>query len=168
MSDVPVALIAAVARNGVIGDGGRIPWWLSTDMRRFRRLTMGKPLVMGRKTYESLPGLLSGRPHIVIGRMPPAEGVEVCGDVESALATAAATAERLGADEIMVIGGGAVYAATIGRADRLYVTHVDLAPTGDALFPAIDPAIWRETGVEEVAAGPKDDAATRFVTYGRV
>jgi dihydrofolate reductase len=164
-----LSLIAAVAKNGVIGDGTGMPWRLSTDMQRFRRLTMGKPVVVGRKTYEGFGKPLQGRTNIVVSRAAHVwpEGVRGARDLASGLEVARAEAVRAGVDEIMVIGGGEIYAETIGDADRLYITHVDAAPAGRTCFPAIDPAVWRETSRETVPAGPKDSAATAFVIYER-
>ena len=169
MSAPVVALVAAVARNGVIGSGGALPWRLSSDLKRFKALTMGKPLVMGRKTYESIGRALPGRTTIVVTRdrgFAPA-GVAVARDVGEALRLAEAAARVAGADEIVVAGGGELYAQTIGRAGRLYLTEVNLAPEGDARFPAVDPTRWREVAREPGVRGPRDEADFAFVTYER-
>jgi dihydrofolate reductase len=165
-----VSLIAAVARNGVIGANGAMPWRLSTDLQRFKRLTTGKPVVMGRMTYESIGKPLSGRANVVVTRHPKAatDGVVFVPDIDAALAVAARHAENAGAMEIMVIGGGKIYAETIGRADRLYVTHVDASPEGDTMFPPIDPQIWKGSASERIGIGEKDTAATTFTIYDRV
>lgn len=169
MSDVAVSLIAAVAANGIIGDGGGMPWRLSTDMRRFRALTMGKPVVMGRRTFESVGKPLAGRTNIVVSRRPDyrPDGATVADSPAAALAMAIDAARQSGLDEVFVIGGGELYAAALPLADRLYITHVDVRPTGDTRFPAIDPAIWRPVSEERVPSGEKDSAATTFVVYGR-
>ena len=169
MSAVRVSLIAAVAKNGVIGDGTGMPWRLSTDMQRFKRLSMGKPVVVGRKTFEGFGKPLQGRTNIVVSRHPQMwpPGVIAARDVAAALDIARAEAERSVGDEVMVIGGGEIYAETIGLADRLYVTHVDATPAGRTRFPPIDPAVWRELSRERVPAGPKDSAPTTFVIYER-
>jgi dihydrofolate reductase len=162
-----LSLVAAVARNGVIGDGVGLLWRLSTDMKRFRALTMGKPLIMGRKTYDSVGKLLPGRQTIIVTRDRgyTVEGAHVVGDVEAALALAA---RLVGPDgEIISAGGGEIYAQTIGRADRLYITEVDLAPEGDVRFPAIDPAAWREARRENGVRGDRDEAEFAFVEYER-
>lgn len=161
-----IALIAAVAQNGVIGREGAMPWRLSSDLRRFRSLTMGKPVIMGRKTYDSIGKPLAGRTNIVITRQSdfPAEGIFVVPDLDAALRLAA-TGDP---DEIMVIGGGEIYAEAIGRADRLYITHVVAAPTGETRFPHIDSGVWRGSAPEPLPTGEKDDAATAFVIYDRV
>ena len=164
-----IALIAAVAANGVIGDGTGMPWRLSTDMKRFKALTMGKPVVVGRKTFESFGKPLSGRANIVVTRQAGyrPEGVVVAASLNSALKRAAEVAEATGADEVMVLGGGEIYAAAIGRADRLYITHVAAEPSGTVHFPAIDPALWHVVSQEGVPAGEKDSAATVFTVYER-
>ena len=170
MSAPVVALIAAVARNGVIGSGGALPWRLSSDLKHFKAATMGKALVMGRKTFESIGGALSGRTIVVVSRDRAfsAEGVLVAGDVAQALTLAEAAARAAGADEIIVAGGGEIYAQTIGRASRLHLTEVDLEPAGDAHFPPIDPAEWREVSRRQGERGPRDEADFAFVEYGRV
>ena len=160
-----VSLIAAVADNGVIGEGRRVPWRLSTDMRRFRKLTLGKPVVMGRKTFQTLPGPLDGRLNVVVTRQQGyrPDGAATFPSLEEALTAAAAAAE----EEVMVIGGGEIYAATIDLADRLYLTHVALEPEGDVFFPEIDPVLWKRTNEDRVPAGARDSAASRFVVYDR-
>jgi len=164
-----VALIAAVARNGVIGSGGALPWRLSSDLKHFKAATMGKALVMGRKTFQSLGGPLSGRTIVVVtrDRAFTAEGVLVAGDVAQALTLAEAAPRAAGADEIVVVGGGEIYDQTIGRASRLHITEIDLAPAGDARFPPIDPAAWREVSRRKGERGPRDEADFEFVEYER-
>jgi dihydrofolate reductase len=164
-----VGLIAAVARNGVIGSGGALPWRLSSDLKHFKAATMGKAIVMGRKTYASIGGALPGRTIVVVtrDRAFAAEGVSIAGDIDEALKLAETAASAEAADEIIVAGGGEIYAQTIGRASRLHLTEVDLAPTGDARFPPIDPAIWREVSRRKGERGPRDDADFVFVEYER-
>lgn len=166
---VHVAIIAAVAENGVIGDGDAIPWRLSTDMRRFKRLTMGKPVVMGRRTFDTIGKPLPGRPNIVVSRRADfrPEDVIVVPSPFAAIEKAAVLADASGVDEVMVIGGAEIYAATMARADRLYLTHVASAPEGDAFFPRFDPAEWIAVEEERVPAGDRDEVATRFVAYRR-
>jgi dihydrofolate reductase len=161
-----VALIAAVAENNVIGDGQAMLWRLSSDLKRFRRLTMGKPIIMGRKTWQSIGKALAGRTNIVVTRNPgfSAEGALVAPSLDAALGLAA----RESPDEIMVIGGGEIYAEAMARADRLYVTHVAANPEGSVRFPVIDPGVWKAGPAERLPAGEKDDAATAFVIYDRV
>jgi dihydrofolate reductase len=164
-----VSLIAAVASNGVIGAQRRMPWRLSTDQKRFRQLTLGKPVIMGRKTFEAIGKPLDGRVNIVITRQPDfqPDGARTVPDVETALALGEELARHSKDREVMVIGGGEVYAATIERAGRLYITHVEVEPEGDTHFPGIDPAIWRVVSEEHVPAGERDSAPTRFVVYDR-
>lgn len=161
-----ISLVVAVAENGVIGRDGGMPWRLSTDMKRFKATTMGKPVVMGRKTWESFPKRpLPGRHNIVITRDPAyaAEGASVVASLEAALALARAE----GAKETCVIGGGEIYAAALPLADILDVTHILAEIDGDTRFPAIDPAIWREASREDFSPGDKDSHATRHVVYER-
>ncbi len=168
MTRPAVSIIAAVAENGVIGAAGAMPWRLSTDMKRFRRITMGKPVIMGRKTFEAIGRPLAGRLNVVVSRQEGyrPEGVMVAASLEEALALAS---EHGGteAGEVIVAGGGEIYAAAIGRADRLYITHVEASPEGDVHFPEIEPAAWRATETEKVPAGERDSAATIFVVYER-
>jgi len=166
---VPILLVAAVARNGVIGDGHRLLWRLSSDLRRFKVRTLGKPLVMGRKTFESIGRPLPGRETIVVTRAPgfTAEGVLVAHDLAAALALAEHRAAAMGADAVVIAGGGELYAQTIDSADRLALTEVALAPKGDAVFPHIEPALWREVRREAGVRGPNDDADFAFVDYER-
>ena len=166
---VPLVLVAAVAENGVIGRDGGLPWRLKTDLKRFRALTVGHPVVMGRKTYLSFGKPLKGRTNIVVTRDPAftAAGVVVAPNLEAALEAAAGDALRRGAAAIVIGGGADIYAETIDRAARLEITRVHARPEGDTAFPAIDPARWRETAREEHAAGPDDEAAFTTLTYER-
>ena len=141
MSDsIEVVLVLARAKNGVIGRDGDLPWRLPADLKHFKALTQGAPMLMGRKTFESLPGLLPGRRHIVLTRDPDwrADGAEVVRDVAAAVA-AAGDAERLS-----VVGGAEIYALLLSYADRVELTEVDDAPDGDTVVPAFDPTVWRE------------------------
>ncbi|MBX9741320.1 MAG: dihydrofolate reductase [Beijerinckiaceae bacterium] len=175
MSALPqIVLVAAVARNGVIGGDNRLLWKLSSDMRRFKALTMGKPMVMGRKTFESIGRPLPGRETIVVTRDPAyyRAGVVVANDLDAALAAAVDAARRLEADEIVVAGGGEIYRQAMDLADRIELTEVDLAPAGDTYFPAIDPGVWIETKRDahpgQGSGGQAGDQADfAFVTYGR-
>lgn len=167
-----VAIYVAIADDGVIGREGGLPWRLSTDLKRFKADTMGKPVVMGRKTWESFPKRpLPGRLNIVVTRDPAyrAEGAEVVHSLQDALILARARARCLPGtvDEICVIGGGEIYARALPLADRLHVTHVKASIDGDTRFPRIDPAVWREVRAEEVPAGEKDSHATRYTVYER-
>lgn len=167
MKTVRLSLIAAVADNGVIGAGDGMPWRLSSDLKRFKNITLGKPVIMGRKTFETIGKPLAGRTNIIVSRRVDfrPEGVIVAPSFEAALAAARASASSEA--EIVVIGGAEIYREAIEHADRLYITHIDAAPEGDSHFPAIDPAAWRATFTESAPAGPKDSAPTTFVIYER-
>ncbi|RYG16567.1 dihydrofolate reductase, partial [bacterium] len=132
-----ISLIAAVGANGVIGKDGDMPWRIPSDFAWFKRTTMGKPMVMGRKQFETFPKPLAGRPHIVVTRQKDyaPEGVDVVHDLDAAYALASRLAHETGTDENMVIGGGDIYAQAMGKADRLYISHVELSPNGDVRFP---------------------------------
>ena len=140
MNRSEVFIVAAVADNGVIGANGAIPWHISEDFRRLKALTMGKPLVMGRKTFESLPGLLSGRRHIVVTRNPDwaAEGAEPAVSLSAALKLA-------NAPHIAIFGGTALFAESLPLADRIELTEVHASPAGDARFPAFARGDWAES-----------------------
>lgn len=155
-----LTLVVAVAKNGVIGRDGALPWRLSSDMKRFKAATMGKPVLMGRKTWESLPNKpLTGRANLVLSRDPNfvAEGAWLYTDLAAMLAAARAMAQASGTEEACVIGGAQIYEATLPLADRIVLTEVDLAPEGDAHL-RLDLSEWREVAREAVSAGPKDDA----------
>lgn len=155
----------ARARNGVIGAAGALPWRLKSDLRRFRALTIGKPVIMGRRTWDSLPRApLPGRTNLVLsrdGRFAPA-GAVACEDFAEAVQIAREQAAEDGAEEVCVIGGAALFALALPRAARAYVTEVDAAPTGDVWFPPLDETLWREVAREADPAGPDDDYATTF------
>ena len=159
-----ISLIVAVAENGVIGKDGGLPWRLSEDLKRFKALTMGKPIIMGRKTWDSLPRKpLPGRTNIVVTRNPNfrAESATVAHSFDEALTLAQAE----GPQEIMVIGGEAIFAAALAVAKRIYLTEIAATPHGDAFMPTFDRSQWRETARE----GPFDAAGLRyrFVTLMR-
>ena len=167
---VDLILVAAVAENGVIGQGGTLPWRLKSDMQHFRRLTMDKPVVMGRKTYQSLSRKpLPGRTNIVVSRDRDfaAPGILVAPSVEAALQAARGDALRRGADAVAVIGGATLYAQTMAVANRLVITRVHLQPPGDTAFPTIDQNLWREVERSDHAAGPDDEASFAVVVYER-
>jgi len=163
-------LVAAIAENGVIGRDNGLPWRLKSDLQHFRALTMGKPLVMGRKTYLSIGRVLPGRTSIVVSRSREfaAPGVVVAPTLENALAAARADALRRGVDTIAVIGGAEIYAQTLPIADQLAITLVHTRPAGDIHFPAIDPQQWCEVDRVEMPAGRGDEAAFAFVSFQRV
>ncbi len=163
----PILTLGPVARgaNGVIGAAGALPWRLKSDLARFRQLTLGKPLIMGRKTWDSLPGKpLPGRVNIVLSRdgsfSPP--GAVVCEDFSEAAQIAREQATEDGVEEVCVIGGAALFEVALSRARRLYLTEVDARPEGDVFFPAFDEADWTEVAREAFPAGPKDDHAFVF------
>jgi dihydrofolate reductase len=164
---IEIVLVAAVAENGVIGQGGRLPWRLKSDLQHFRRVTIGRPVVMGRKTFASLGKPLAGRTNIVISRDRAfaAPGILVASDLGAALTAARGDALRRNVSEIAVIGGADVYAQTLAMADRLVITWVNLRCEGDAAFPAIDPDIWQEVERYEQRAGPEDDAPFSVLLY---
>jgi len=163
-----LCLIAAVADNGIIGADGGMPWRLSTDIKRFRALTMGKPVLMGRKTYASLGRPLEGRTNIVVTRGAPlASPALTAKGLQDGIETAREVARELAVDEVMVIGGGTIYAATISLAERLYITHVHAHPAGDTSFPDIQSADFEVISSEETSPGPRDSHATTFVIYQR-
>ena len=166
-----IAIYVAIAENGVIGSKGGLPWRLSTDLKRFKAGTMGKPIVMGRKTWESFPKRpLPGRLNIVVTRDKAyrAEGAETASSLRDAITLAEIRARCMAvADEICVIGGGEIYAQALPLADRLHVTHVLASVDGDTVFPTIDPAIWHLARAEVFPAGEKDSHATRYAVYER-
>jgi dihydrofolate reductase len=164
-----IVLIVAVADNGVIGAGGAIPWRLKTDLQRFKTMTMGKPVVMGRKTFISLRRPLPGRTNIVLTRDPDfrAAGAVVTTSFADARAVATGDALRRFVTEIAVIGGAEIYAQWMGCADRLEITEVHARPDGDTRFAAIDVATWEEVARVRNSAGPDDSADFSFVTYRR-
>jgi len=152
-----ISLIAARGRNNVIGSDGDLPWRLSSDLKLFKAVTRGKPVIMGRKTWESLPRRpLPGRLNIVVTRQEGyrAEGAHVAGDMGEAFDAAFIQANQDQVDEVFVIGGAQIYAAALTLADRLYLTEVDASPAGEACFPDFDEAAWTELGRE---AGEADD-----------
>jgi len=158
-----IAIIAALARNRVIGRGNRLPWHLPDDLRHFKRLTLGRPIIMGRRTWESLPGLLPDRTHLVVTRDPSyrADGAVVVGSLDEALGAA-------GGEEALVVGGAQLYALALPRASRLYLTLVDAEVEGDVFFPAMDPAAWREVAREPHAADERHAYPFAFVTLERI
>ncbi len=158
-----ISLIVAVSTNNVIGAGGDLPWRLSDDLKRFKAATMGKPIVMGRKTYESIGRPLPGRQNIVITRQSgfTAEGCDV---VQS---TAEAVEAAEGADEIMVIGGSQIYAAFLPLAERIYLTRVHTEVEGDVFFPPLKKDEWRESASENYNADALNDYACTVATLSR-
>jgi dihydrofolate reductase len=165
-----LVIVAAVARNGVIGRDNRLLWRLKTDLQHFRALTLGRPVLMGRKTFESIGKPLPGRQSIVLTRNPDfaVPGVLSAKTLDDALEIAAEIDDpAIKTDRIMVAGGGEIYAALIDKADELQITEVDLAPEGDAHFPKIDASQWREIERRSFPRSHDDEAAFSFVTYLR-
>jgi len=158
-----ISLVAAIARNGVIGRDNGLAWHLSSDLKRFKALTMGKPMLMGRRTWASIGRPLPGRRTLVLTRDPGfrAEGAETVHDWDAALAAAAAP-------ELMVVGGAEIYALALSHADRLHLTEVEAEPEGDVRFPAFDRTAFRETFREAHPAGPRDAHAFAFVDWVRI
>ncbi len=161
--------IAAVARNGVIGAGNAMPWKISSDLKHFKALTMGKPLILGRRTYQSLERPLPGRRIIVMTRDPNfrAENAMAANDPLAVLALARQAAREMGAAEIMIGGGGEIYQAFLSETARIELTEIALEPRGDAFFPRLDMSRWRETRRETPSRGAKDEADFAFVTLER-
>lgn len=169
MPEPTIALIVAVAENGVIGRGGRLPWRMPSDLKTFRRITMGKPIVMGRKTYQSIGRPLDGRDNIVVTRDATfrAGGVEVAGSMDAALALAATRAKARGTDEIMIIGGAEIYGAAMPFAARIYLTRIHASPEGDATFADPPSTAWTEVRREPIPRDPRDDHAATLIVYAR-
>lgn len=164
-----LSLVVAVAQNGVIGRDNAMPWRLPGDLKRFKAITMGKPIIMGRKTFESIGRPLPGRVNIVLSRDPgfKPDRVRVVRDFASAVELAGAAAAAGGVSEIMVIGGAAIYRLALPEADRIYLTQVHDAPEGDTNFPALDAADWVEVSRERHPAGPGDSCDCSFVVMDR-
>jgi dihydrofolate reductase len=167
---LPVVLIAAIADNGVIGRDNQLIWRLRTDLRRFRELTMGCPIIMGRKTFLSIGKPLPGRQTVVLSRDPSfqPDGVYVVPALDQALETSQRLGKAMGARAVIVAGGGEVYAQALPFADRLELTFVHARPEGDAVFPAWDPSAFNESARSEHAAGPDDEFPFAFATLDRV
>jgi len=166
---IETILVAAMGENGVIGRDNQLPWRLKSDLQYFKRVTMGKPVVMGRKTYLSIGKPLPGRTNIVVTRDKSfsAPGVITAPSIPEAMKIAREDAIQRGADAIAVIGGTEIFEQTIGMADRLVLTKVHMSPEGDATFPAIDPKIWREVERSEQPQGEGDDCGFTYLTYIR-
>ncbi len=161
--------MAGVADNGVIGDENRLIWRLKTDLRHFRALTLGRPVIMGRKTFLSIGKPLPGRETIVLTRDPAfaADGVHVAHDVEEALAMGQRIGATMQADSVVIAGGADIWAQTLPLADRLELTFVHATPAGDAVFPDWPRAAYEQTRSEAHPAGPDDEHAFTFATFRR-
>ncbi|MEP2704935.1 MAG: dihydrofolate reductase [Roseibium sp.] len=165
-----IIMIAAVAGNGVIGADNDMPWKLSSDLKRFKALTLGNPVVVGRKTFLSFGGKpLPGRPHIVVSRDPgyAPEGAEAALSLEAAMTRAREIAAETNASEIAIIGGGQIYTQAMKFADRLEITEVDAEPSGDTKFPEITADTWQEVARMARERTERDSADFTYVTYRR-
>jgi dihydrofolate reductase len=167
--DPIIALVVARAENGAIGVGGDLPWRLSTDLKQFRKVTLGKPVLMGRRTFQSLPRLLDHRVNIVLSREPGfvAPGAIVAGSLEEGLTLARRTAKEAGIGEIIVIGGDDVFRAVMPMAKRIYLTEVHASPDADTWFKDFNLKDWRELSRERHEPGPKDEYSFSFVVLER-
>ncbi|WP_374546462.1 dihydrofolate reductase [Rhodoblastus sp.] len=171
---VPLTLVAAVARNGALGKDNSIPWRAPSDLKRFRDITWGRPLIMGRKTYQSIGKPLPGRVTIVVTRDPGflagarPDHLHLAGDLDEALALGAALARSMHAAEIILAGGAALYRLGLPRAAYLRLTRVDCAPEADAFFPEVDWTQWRETWRETPERGPGDEVGLEYVDYRHI
>ncbi|WP_336276550.1 dihydrofolate reductase [Bartonella sp. CB178] len=165
----PIYLIAAVAQNGVIGRGGAMPWRLSTDLQRFKALTFGNPIIMGRKTWDSIGCPLPGRTNLVVTRNRQfiAEGAVVSHSLSQALFTAKKVASQSGADAIFIIGGGEIFQQGLDIADKIFITEVLDFIEGDSFFPVFDKGKWTIVQTQYIPNGDKDSHSTRFVVYER-
>jgi dihydrofolate reductase len=166
---VPIILVVAMAENGIIGRDNQLLWRLKTDLGRFRRLTMGKPMIMGRKTFQSIGKPLPGRETIVLTRDAgfSAEGVHVTHTWEEAVAKGEDLAARMGADADAVAGGAEIYALALPHVQTLFLTEVQTAPEGDAVFPSFDRSQFREVKREDHPKGPDDEHPFTFIDLER-
>ena len=164
-----IAFVVAAAENGVIGRNGQLPWRLPTDLKRFRKLTLGKPIIMGRKTYDSIGKALDGRDSIVVTRRRDfaAPGVHVAGSVAEALEMGRRLARERGVDEVMVIGGADIFAAAMEDADRIYLTLVHGAPEGDVRIALPVPPAWQESAREPMPQSAQDQFPADFIVLDR-
>ena len=168
--DTKISLIVAVAENEVIGRDGGLPWKQPSDLKRFRKLTMGKPVIMGRKTYESIGKPLDGRENIVVTSVSKLayQGVWTVPDIAEAIAVARNLCEECGAGEIMVIGGEQLYKAALPHATHVYLSRIHASPDGDAFFAALEAAEWEECSAQRVEAGPGDDHDWSALEFRRI
>lgn len=167
-----ISIVVAAARNGVIGRDGKMPWHNPSELAYFKATTMGKPVIMGRKTFQSIGRPLPGRRNLVISRdqLFDAPGTEKVSSLGSALTLAAASVspDAPPPAEIMIIGGGQIYAEALPLADRIYLTRIEAEPDGDAAFPELDAAIWRETSRRPLPMGPRDEYPAVAFIYDRI
>jgi dihydrofolate reductase len=169
MTEPVIAFVVAASENNVIGRDGKLPWRLKSELRLFRRITMGKPVLMGRKTFQSLPRALDGRDNIVVSRSGfAAPGAHMFTEIDSALAFAADRAKARGASEVCVIGGAEIFAAALARATRIYLTRVHAEVDGDVHLAPFSAAEWRTVSTAHHAPGPGDDHAYTLNILERV
>ena len=153
-----LSIIVAMDEQGVIGADGALPWRLSADLQNFKKITMGKPIIMGRKTHESIGRPLPGRENVILSRQPGyhSRGCVVCDSIEQALK------QYAGHKELMIIGGAELYRQTIDRAQCLYLTRVHAKVAGDTRFPDYEPSAWKETERKEFARDEKNEYAFTY------
>ena len=168
MNSPKIVLVAAYSQNGAIGRDGDMPWRLPSDLKHFKAATLGTPVVMGRKTYLSIGKPLPGRANIVVSRSGfSAEGVETVESLDAALELARSHAQASGTDQVSVIGGGQIYAASIDRADELLLTEVEAEIEGDTVFPKIDSNLWIKVSLSDPVKTEKDSHSVRFAVWRR-
>ena len=169
-SKLVVTMVVAASPDGIIGRGGDMPWRMPSSLKRFRALTMGRPMIMGRKTYASIGRPLDGRDTIVVTRNPDLfeNGVHVVSSLEAALVLAARLAVARGTNEIIIAGGGEIYAAALPYATDIHLDRIDADVAGDTHFPALDPLSWEEVGRQPIAPQPRDEHAAAAVHYHRI
>lgn len=168
-SSVPIYLIVAIAQNGVIGRDGDMPWRLSTDLKRFKAITIGQPVIMGRKTWNSLSKALPGRLNIVItrDRLFKADGASIVHSLDDALKLATDHLAQSSTQAIFIIGGGEIFKQAMPIVDKMFITEIQATIEGDTFFPQVDLENWVLTTEDHVPSGEKDSHATRFVVYER-
>jgi len=166
---LPLVMVVAVAENGVIGKDNNLSWRMPSDLKHFRAITMGKPLIMGRKTFQSIGRPLPGREIVVVTRDPSfaVPGIHIMHTLDAALRKADELAVKMKASEIVAAGGGSIYAALLPRASAIELTRVHAAIEGDTHFPSLNDGVWRKTRHEECAAGPCDDFAYALIRLER-
>ncbi|MCM2504555.1 dihydrofolate reductase [Aureimonas altamirensis] len=169
MTETPIVLVVAMARNRVIGADGGMPWTLPTDLARYRRLTMGRPMIMGRRTLDAIGRVLDGRDSIVLSHDPGRvrDGALHANSLEAALRLARASAGKRGADAIMVVGGEEIFRQFMPMANRIEMTVVETEPEGDAFFPELGDEEWRVVLDEPMKRIERDDADARFLSLER-
>jgi dihydrofolate reductase len=162
-----ISIIVAVAENGVIGRGGELPWKLSADLQRFKRLTMGHTIIMGRRTWESIGRPLPGRRTVVVSRQPTFEVKEATVAVANSVEQAVKIAQQAGDDEAFIVGGAELYRLALPEANRLYYSRVAAKPDGDTFFPEVDWSKWNLTESTSHCADQKNEYACTFEIYER-